>query len=208
MSVREAYNTWSSSYDTDENKTRDLEALALRTMLQSVQFENCLEIGCGTGKNTEWLLTKRGSVTAVDLSEEMLGVAKSKLESDKVTFIRADILQEWNFTSGLYDLVTFSLVLEHIENLEFVIKEASRVISVGGHVYIGELHPYKQYAGSKARFQSEQGEYVVQCYTHNISEFTQVAVLNGFQIVDLNEFFDNNDKNSIPRIFTLLLKRI
>jgi hypothetical protein len=52
MSVRKAYDTWSSSYDTDENKTRDLEAIALRTMLEAIPFENCLEIGCGTGKNT------------------------------------------------------------------------------------------------------------------------------------------------------------
>jgi ubiquinone/menaquinone biosynthesis C-methylase UbiE len=99
-------------------------------------------------------------------------------------------------------------VLEHIENLEFAFKEASRVVSEGGHVYIGELHPYKQYTGSKARFRSEQEEFVVECYTHHISEFTRLAVQNGFQIIELKEFFDNNDKNSSPRIFTLLLKRI
>lgn len=58
MSVEGAYNQWSEQYDSNENKTRDLEAIALREMLGKIQFENCLEIGCGTGKNTEWLKTK------------------------------------------------------------------------------------------------------------------------------------------------------
>jgi trans-aconitate methyltransferase len=63
MNVRKAYNTWSSQYDTDENKTRDLEAIALRTTLHTIQLRNCLEIGCGTSKNTEWLISKAHHVT-------------------------------------------------------------------------------------------------------------------------------------------------
>ena len=33
MNNREAYNSWSESYDTVENKTRDLEARALREIV-------------------------------------------------------------------------------------------------------------------------------------------------------------------------------
>ena len=58
MSVQKAYDNWSQQYDTNINKTRDLEALALQEMLTKIEFENCLEIGCGTGKNTTWLFTK------------------------------------------------------------------------------------------------------------------------------------------------------
>jgi len=73
MNTRQAYNTWASQYDTNENKTRDVEAKALREILANIPFENCLEIGCGTGKNTEWLIQKAEHITAVDLSDEMLG---------------------------------------------------------------------------------------------------------------------------------------
>jgi ubiquinone/menaquinone biosynthesis C-methylase UbiE len=67
-----AYNQWSGQYDSNNNATRDLEAMALKEMLRGKQFQNCLEIGCGTGKNTVFLQTICHQVTGVDLSEKML----------------------------------------------------------------------------------------------------------------------------------------
>jgi len=58
MKPEQAYNSWASQYDTDENKTRDLEAKALREVFSIISFNTVLEIGCGTGKNSEWLLQK------------------------------------------------------------------------------------------------------------------------------------------------------
>ena len=75
MNVKESYNIWADQYDSNLNKTWDLEAISLRETLSGIDFENCLEIGCGTGKNTEWLSHKATHITAVDLSEEMLGKA-------------------------------------------------------------------------------------------------------------------------------------
>lgn len=207
MDTRLAYNTWSQQYDTNNNKTRDLEAYSLQVTLANINFESCLEIGCGTGKNTAWLITKTKTITAVDLSEEMLAKAKEKINSAAVQFIQADITSEWNFGSKQFDLVTFSLVLEHIQNLDHIFSEAAKALLSGGHVYIGELHPFKQYSGSKARFETEQGVQIVECYNHNISEFTQSAKKHGFAIVDINEYFDDGDTTTLPRILTLLLQK-
>ncbi len=206
MNVQKAYDSWSVQYDTNLNKTRDLEALALQETLSNIEFESCLEIGCGTGKNTAWLLTKAKTITAVDLSAEMLAKAKEKINSYKVNFIQADILQDWDFVNTKYDLTTFSLVLEHIENLEPVFEKVSKLITEGGHVYIGELHPFKQYSGSKARFTTTEGEQVVTCFNHHVSDFTQAAKKYGFTIVQINEYFDEGDRNAIPRILSILLK--
>lgn len=207
MSVQKAYDDWSSQYDTNDNRTRDMEALALKETLAGIHFETCLEIGCGTGKNTNWLLTRANTITAVDLSNEMLAQAKEKIQSAKVNFIQADILQEWDFANTKYDLVSFSLVLEHIENLEPVFNRVSQVIAATGHVYIGELHPFKQYAGSKARFITAEGEQVVSCYNHHVSDFVQAAQKHAFKIVNINEYFDDDDRASIPRILAILLSK-
>ncbi len=207
MSVQQAYNSWASQYDTNNNRTRDLEGIALRAALKHIPFETCLEIGCGTGKNTEWLMRRATHVTAVDLSEEMLKRAEKKVSSNKVKFVQADITQKWAFATQQYDLISFSLVLEHIENLDHIFSEAASILKPNGYVYIGELHPFKQYTGTKARFDTEEGRQVVECYTHHVSDFVQAAKQHGLEIADINEHFDNGDKTSIPRILTLLLRK-
>ena len=205
MDTRKAYDDWSKQYDSNINKTRDLEAKALREILSEVDFNSCLEIGCGTGKNTEWLVTKAKRITAVDLSKEMLSKAREKINSDKVQFLQTDITKSWVFTKEKFDLVTFSLVLEHIENLDHIFNEAAKVLIPGGYIYIGELHPFKQYTGTKARYESNEGLQILDCYNHNISDFIQSAKRSGFEIENINEYFDNENRTAIPRILTLLL---
>lgn len=207
MNPQQAYNSWASQYDTNENKTRDLEAKALQDVLSTIEFDSCLEIGCGTGKNTEWLLQQTERIVAVDLSEEMLAKAREKVTSEKVQFVQADINNEWEFTDQNFDLIGFSLVLEHIENLDHIFKGVYKKLNDEGYVYIGELHPFKQYTGSKARFETEEGLQIVQCYNHNISDFTQSAKKYGLKLIHLDEYFDNDDKTSIPRILTLLFQK-
>ena len=208
MDTRKAYNVWAQQYDTNINKTRDLEGIALRKTLNRISFTTCLEIGCGTGKNTGWLINKAASITAVDLSDEMLAKAKEKINADHVQFVQADINQDWTFQKELYDLVTFSLVLEHIEDLDPIFAKASRSLQAGGYVYIGELHPFKQYSGSKARFTTEDGEQVVTCFNHHISDFIEAAKTQRLALVDVAEYFDNDDRTSLPRILTILFKKI
>ena len=207
MNTKEAYNLWAKQYDTNDNKTRDLEGIALRKTLAKISFENCLEIGCGTGKNTEWIITKAKDVTSLDLSDEMLAKASQKISSDIVQFIQADITDEWTFANKQYDLITFSLVLEHIENLEDIFKKVAQVTLKNGLVYIGELHPFKQYAGTKAKFDTDEGQQIVTCYNHHISDFIAAAKNNDFKILAIEEFFDDDDKTTIPRILTILFQK-
>ncbi|HTF29619.1 MAG TPA: class I SAM-dependent methyltransferase [Flavitalea sp.] len=207
MDAKQAYDFWSSLYDSNKNNTRDLEAIALRETLAAIPFDSCLEIGCGTGKNTKWLLEKGAKVTGVDLSGEMLAKAKEKITSPNVEFIIADINNEWTFTSAIYDLVSFSLVLEHIEMLEPVFMKAFCLLKPGGHVYVGELHPFKQYTGTRARFDTNAGREVVDCYNHHLSDFTTAARKAGLKILDVIEYFDTPDHKEIPRILTILFQK-
>jgi len=205
--VQQAYNSWATQYDTNENKTRDLEARSLREILAPLSFTHCLEIGCGTGKNTVWLMEKAATVTAVDLSEEMLAKAKEKITAAHVQFVQADITQPWTFAAKQYDLVGFSLVLEHIELLSPIMKKVADVLTTGGYLYISELHPFKQYNGSKARFETEAGTQVVTCFNHHVSDFTDAATANGLELITLKEYFDDDDRNNIPRLLTLLFQK-
>ena len=207
MEIQQAYNIWADQYDGNENKTRDLEASALRSCLADLQFENCLELGCGTGKNTPFLMLKANKITAVDFAEAMLEKARSKINSKRVQFMHADLTKEWGFAGSGYDLVTFSLVLEHIEDLQAVLKKSSAVMRANGLLYIGELHPFKQYTGSKAKFTTSTGTNVLNCFNHHVSDFTNAAQNNGFRLLELAEYFDDDDRNAVPRIISLMFRK-
>jgi ubiquinone/menaquinone biosynthesis C-methylase UbiE len=205
---REAYDQWAEQYDTNQNRTRDLEGLSLREHLAGKPLGRVLEIGCGTGKNTVWLVQHAESVSSVDLSGEMLARAREKVTDPKVRFVQADINRDWHFTEGeRFDLVVFSLVLEHIEDLDAIFRKLHAVLDPGGRVYIGELHPFKQYAGTKARFETEEGTKVVTCFIHHVSEFTDAAKAHGFRISRVAEYFDEPNRQGIPRILTLMFNK-
>lgn len=207
MTIQSAYNNWAEIYDSNQNKTRDLESIVKKKVLQDLQFNSCLEIGCGTGKNTNYLLQKSKTLVAVDFSENMLAKAKEKKELQDVKFIQADINKDWNFIQQQFDLITFSLVLEHIKNVEHIFKEANKALTNEGLIYIGELHPFKQYLGSKARFETENGVEFIDCYTHNFSEFYNLGLENNFSLIRVEEFFDEENPETVPRILSLLFKK-
>jgi predicted TPR repeat methyltransferase len=204
---QEAYNHWADSYDHVENKTRDLEALALRQTLTGRSFDRALEIGCGTGKNTSWLSTVTENMLAVDFSEQMLTKAKSKITSQHVAFLQADITKPWNFVIERAELITCSLILEHIENLDHVFQQAAASLKPGGLFYVCELHPFKQYIGSKARFATPKGMFELECFTHHVSDYINAAQRNGFQCNDLQEWFDERERKGTPRLISFLFAR-
>lgn len=207
MNIQQAYNEWAEGYDQAENKTRDLEKKALQHHLHNLRFHHALEAGCGTGKNTPFLSSISTKLTAADFSEQMMAKAKAKNNQQKIEFVQTDFTNRWPFAGGSFNLVSFSLVLEHIENLSAVFAEASRVLKNDGLLYIGELHPFKQYSGTKARFDNGNGIFELECFVHHISDFLNAAEKNNFRLLQLKEWFDEENRDLPPRIISMLFKK-
>jgi ubiquinone/menaquinone biosynthesis C-methylase UbiE len=207
MSTKELYDQWSATYDEVENKTRDLEKFACRDVLADVSFSRVLELGGGTGKNTSWLAKHAELVLSIDFSPEMQAVARSKITNSNVVFRQGDVRGAWSFINSHVDLITCSLILEHVEDLDFIFKEARKALSHGGHFYICELHPFKQYEGSKARFETDDGIQVTECFQHNVTDYTGAAVANGFRMDRIDEWFDDNDRTTLPRLISFLFSK-
>ena len=115
---------------------------------------------------------------------------------------------DWEFSENQFDLITCSLALEHIENIDFVFAQADKVLRAGGLFYISELHPFKQYQGSKARFETGGGAvFELECFIHHVSEFFAAAKNNRFGLADLKEWFDDDDKTMVPRLLTMIYRK-
>jgi malonyl-CoA O-methyltransferase len=207
MSIQNAYNDWSETYDSDENFTRDLDGQVTREALANQQFHSILEIGCGTGKNTEFLVRVGSRVHALDFSKGMIEKAMEKVQASNVKFSVADLTQTWLADDQSYDLIVCNLVLEHIEDLSFIFSEASRVLEAGGQFLINELHPFRQYERKKARFTTAEGVTEISAFVHHISEFLNAAARNGLTLVKLNEWWHEKDQDKPPRLISLSFRK-
>lgn len=207
MSTQEAYNNWSATYDSDENLTRDLDGVVTQNTLANLQCKSILEIGCGTGKNTTLLSQIGEKVHAIDFSEGMMKRVKEKLRSHNVTFSVADITKQWPCDDQSVDLIVCNLVLEHIEALSFIFSEAFRSLVERGHFFICELHPFRQYQGTKANFQRDQATIEIQAFVHHISDFLDAAKNNGFTLKELKEWWHEADQNKAPRLVSFMFEK-
>lgn len=208
MSIQNAYDEWSQTYDTDENLTRDLDQQIMQETLANQRFDSILEIGCGTGKNTAFLAQIGAQVHALDFSEGMIAKARGKVKAGNVKFSAADLTQTWPCEDAAYDLIVCNLVLEHIEDLSVIFSEAVRVLAGGGTFLINELHPFRQYESKKARFQSAAGVIEIPAFIHHISDFLNAALSNRLRLVKLNEKWHERDsQGKAPRIIAFLFEK-
>jgi SAM-dependent methyltransferase len=95
-----------------------------------------LEIGCGAGRMTRWMATHFGSVTALDVSAEMLSRAETALDSfPNVEFVQGTGFDLAGCASGVFDLVFSYIVFQHIPSASVIsnyVREAARVLKPGG----------------------------------------------------------------------------
>jgi ubiquinone/menaquinone biosynthesis C-methylase UbiE len=92
-----------------------------------------LEIGCGNGKDTEYLIEKDLSVIATDISSGMLSEAIKRVPAGD--FIQMD-MRNLSFPNESFDWVTANGCIYHVSKADFkgVLKEIFRVLKPDGPV--------------------------------------------------------------------------
>lgn len=208
MRIQDAYSDWSETYDSDRNLTRDLDQRVARQELATRRCKWILELGCGTGKNTPLLASIGDRVHALDFSAGMIEKAKAKVNASNVTFELADITKRWPTNDRSCDLVVCNLVLEHIKDLNFIFSEASRMLIKSGCFFICELHPFRQYQGTQARFQRADDTKQIPAFVHHVTDFTNAARANGLSLVVINEWWHEEDEGKPPRLISFVFEKL
>jgi ubiquinone/menaquinone biosynthesis C-methylase UbiE len=207
VNIQDAYTDWSISYDSDRNLTRDLDQVVTKETLAKRRYQTILEVGCGTGKNTLLLGQLSERVCALDLSVGMLEQAKRKVRFDNVLFAVADLTKTWPCKAESVDLIVCNLVLEHIRDLTEIFSEAHRTLAPGGRFFISELHPFRQYQGTKANFQRGQERIEIQAFVHHLSDFTKGAEQSGLSVLGFREWWHDEDQNKLPRLVSFMFEK-
>jgi len=97
-------------------------------------IQRILELACGSGRLTRHIaesLPHTVSLTATDLSEDMIAVAKGKLSDDRITWAVAD-MQNQPFENGSFDVVVCQFSLMLVPDQARALSEIFRVLRPGG----------------------------------------------------------------------------
>jgi len=117
------------------------ERPATISLIEPVDGLRVLEVGCGGGHLTEWLVERGADVTAFDVSPVMLRLARRRV-GDRATFLLADASAPLEFAAdNSFDLVVASLVLHYIADWRPVLREFRRVLRSDGAVVCSTHHP-------------------------------------------------------------------
>lgn len=180
VSAREGYARWAASYDQFDNPMTAMVSWVMSRSPQPVVDADVVELGCGTGRNVESLraLGSR-SYVGIDESAEMLQVARDARADEHTTFEQHDVRLPWPEQRS-FDVVLISLVLEHVENVEPVLRCAAALVRPGGMLWILELHPDLAARGVGAHVETASETLVLPSYAHDQDELCAALVATGW----------------------------
>jgi ubiquinone/menaquinone biosynthesis C-methylase UbiE len=95
-----------------------------------------LELGCGTGSFTRELARSGADVVAIDVSLELLEIAKANSSAPNVQY-QIQNAYALSYPDAIFDSVVGSSVLHHLE-IEDALREIYRVLKPGGAIYFTE----------------------------------------------------------------------
>ena len=135
--IADQYDGW---YDTREGELTDrLEKRAVRSLLVGMGEKGALlEVGSGTGWWSAWFSQRGFRVTGVDISWEMVAVARKK-KIPAASFLSEDA-HRLSFLDHQFDAACAITTLEFTREPESVIREMVRCTRPGGQLLLGILN--------------------------------------------------------------------
>jgi SAM-dependent methyltransferase len=186
VDARTGYGAWASTYEGTVEDAMDVELL---DALTEVDAEGAVvaDLGCGSGRTGAWLQAHgAAAIDGVDVTPEMLELARAR--GVFRTLVEADVADS-GLARDAYDLVTTSLVDEHLADVRPLYREAARLLRPGGTYVIVGFHPHFIMAsGMPTHFDDATGEPVaIVTHVHQLSDQVAAAHTAGFRLAELRE---------------------
>jgi len=152
--VRDAYRSWSETYDDPGNQIIALEEPLVWRLLEPIPPGCALDAACGTGRHARRLVGLGHEVLGIDLTPEMLRRAAENVPEAR--FVEGD-LRKIPADDAQFDLVVCGLALAHLPDLDPGVRELARVLKPGGRLVVSALHPLQVHLGWQAPFSDASG---------------------------------------------------
>lgn len=121
---------------------RNVEEAILKLLGQD-DMESVLDAGTGTGRMLELLGPHIARGVGIDVSPEMLSIARDRLKDLPHCQVRLGDVYRLPFLEQSFDAVLFHQVLHYLDDPASALREALRVLKPGGRVLIADFAPHE-----------------------------------------------------------------
>jgi len=127
-----------------DNIVKDFDIKNLKKPFKNLKI---LDIGCGGGLLSEPMCRLGASVVGIDASEKNIKVAKFHAKENKLNIDYKVASPEKLKTKAKFDVILNMEIVEHVEDINFFIKESSKLLRKNGVMFIATLNKtLKSYA--------------------------------------------------------------
>lgn len=120
---------------------------AIVRLIAGAPISNLLDAGTGTGQMLELLAPYVKHAVGVDVSPEMLAIARDRVAKFQNMQVRLADTYRLPFANGTplqgFDVVLFHQVLHFLDDPQAAVIEAARVLKPGGRVLIADFAPHE-----------------------------------------------------------------
>ena len=165
QSAEKLYDTWHEEIaQLEEDHTNGPWHLMTKRHLGDIRGKRVLEIGCGRGGFSKYLLECGANLVAADFSPAAVAIAKRLLTDSLPCDVRVADIQNIPFSDNEFDVVISLETLEHVPDWEKGLAELVRVTKPDGELiittpnYFGSLGLYRSYRNLTGRPFTEVGQ--------------------------------------------------
>jgi ubiquinone/menaquinone biosynthesis C-methylase UbiE len=124
------WSQYASTYDEDVEYVvgKTLRQAIVKRLLGECGLGEVIEFGCGAGYFTKAIAENAKHIIATDLSDQMLGLARSQLKDLRNVTVQKDDCERSCFPSGSFDTVFMANLIHTIERPDKALRESHRIL--------------------------------------------------------------------------------
>ncbi|MFS0879708.1 class I SAM-dependent methyltransferase [Metabacillus niabensis] len=135
------FNSYISMRKTGVTYNDFVEQPAIKSTISSLNGKTVLDLGCGNGQFSKYCVDNGAlKVTAVDISKNMIELAKKENNHDKIDYICTPI-EDLEVKNQKFDIIISSLMVHYIEDYTRLIEKIVSLLNTNGEFIFSTEHP-------------------------------------------------------------------
>ncbi|MFA7709422.1 MAG: class I SAM-dependent methyltransferase [archaeon] len=138
--TKKMYNKFGEAYQKERYYNQYVEIPNMLKTVKNIKGKKLLDVGCGAGIHIKAYSKKGAKCSGMDISETM--IAQAKKNNPKIEF-KVGTVTKLPYKANSFDVVTCSLCLDYVKDLNNAFKEINKVLKKGGLLYYSYESPVR-----------------------------------------------------------------